>query len=146
MILLDKENDSSYSDFLHATCLFRDNDNEVFNLTSPTHTHTHTHVIRPHLYPTSYAVSLVYSMPFCEEHVTDIWRDAGQMPVFTRAHHKYSYVMVLCVQRRDGWLSAFLLKPKTYSICHHFHIQKLCVLPTQCFMCFISDIYLTVHH
>ena len=86
MVLLDKANDSRYSDFIHATCLFRDYDNQVFNLTSP----THTHVIRPHLFETSYAVSLVYCMPFCEEHVTDTRRDARQMPVFTRAHHKHS--------------------------------------------------------
>jgi hypothetical protein len=94
VLLLDKANDSRYSDFLHATCLFRDNDNEVFNL-KHTHTHTHTHVIRPHLFATSYAVSLVYCMPFCEERVTDTRRDARQVHVFTRVHHKYLNVIVL---------------------------------------------------
>jgi hypothetical protein len=82
VLLLDKANNSRYSDFLHATCLFRDNDNEVFNL-------RHTHVIRPHLFATSYAVSLVYCMPFCEERVTDTRRDARQVHVFTRVHHRY---------------------------------------------------------
>ena len=104
-----------------------------------THTHTHTHVIRPHLFATSYAVSLVYCMPFCEERVTDTRRDARQMHVFTRAHHKYLNVMVLwvprCAPRHDGWLSAFLLKSKTYYMDHQFNIQTLCAADNA-FMCF----------
>jgi hypothetical protein len=138
VVLLDKESDTSSSDFLLATYLFRDNDNEVFNLTSPTH--TNSHVIRPHLFATSYAVSLVYCMPFCEEHVTDTRRDARQMPVFTRACHKYPNVMVLrvprCAPRHDGWLSAFLLEPKTYYMHHQFNIQKLLCSAHSAFMCF----------
>ena len=66
MILFDKANHSSYSDFFHRTCLFRDKDDEGLQ-SDFTKTHAHTHVIRPHLFATSYAVSLVYCMPFCEE-------------------------------------------------------------------------------
>jgi hypothetical protein len=120
MVKLDKTNDSSYSDFLRATCLFRDNADELRNLT--TKTHAHTYVIRPHLFVTNYAVSLVYCMPFCEEHVTDIRRDAREMPVFTRAHHNYEVLKrngaasLHCTPRYGGWLSPFLLKPKTCNL------------------------------
>jgi len=131
VVMLDKANDSSYWDFLRVTCLFRDNADELFNLTSPKH--THTYVIRPHLFVTNYAVSLVYCMPFCEEQVTDTRRDTRPVPVFTRAHHKYDVLKrngaasLHCAPRHDGWLSAFLLKPKTcYMSPPVEHSETLC--------------------
>jgi hypothetical protein len=99
-------------------------------------THTHKYVTRPHLFVTNYAVGPVYCMPFSEEHVTDTRRDARPMPVFTRAHHKYEVLKrngvtnLRCAPRHDGWLSAFLLKSKTYYMYHQVNIRKLCVLPT----------------